>query len=94
MNNLEHVMRLPFAPVEAYARQARPDLANAPTPNDPGAWNDARLAEVLGVPLRYISRWRKAGLTVHRADRLAAALNLHPALLWPRQWARYLAAAA
>jgi transcriptional regulator with XRE-family HTH domain len=47
---------------------------------------DAQRAEALGVSDRTVQRWLHGGrLTARTADRVAAALGLHPALLWP-EW--------
>lgn len=44
---------------------------------------DGRASRVLGVSRSTIHRWRRGGLTCRTADRVAIALNLHPAILWP-----------
>lgn len=40
------------------------------------------LARRLGIDRRQIYRWRKAGLTITRAEWLADRLGRHPAELW------------
>lgn len=44
---------------------------------------DGQAARVLGIDRRAVNRWRHRGLTCRAADRVATALNLHPANLWP-----------
>lgn len=44
------------------------------------------LVERSGVTRRTIQRYRTNGLTDAGADRIACALGIHPALLWPDWW--------
>lgn len=64
--------RFPFTPLADVAQRRWPDG---------GIYT--RLAEFAGVHRKQISRWRTAGVPTWAADRLAVALGLHPADLWP-----------
>jgi len=44
-----------------------------------------RLAEIVGVDRGTVHRWSRSGLDEHRADEVAIAVGLHPALIWP-EW--------
>lgn len=48
---------------------------------DPAAWA-SQLADRLDVTTRTVHRWAASGMSVGIADRIAVALDLHPALLW------------
>lgn len=43
---------------------------------------DRAVAEAIGVTRRSVQRWKHDGLSVLDADRVAAALDTHPAELW------------
>jgi plasmid maintenance system antidote protein VapI len=43
------------------------------------------LGRALGVHSTQVNRWRRTGLTIATADRLAIAVGLHPVDLWP-EW--------
>lgn len=44
-----------------------------------------KVADVVGVDRACVNKWSRTGLTRDAADRAAAALNLHPAEIWP-EW--------
>jgi len=49
--------------------------------------SDHEIAERLGVTATAVRRWRDgAHLRAGTADRVAAALDLHPSNLWPDWW--------
>jgi hypothetical protein len=62
---------LPFAPLEELA-----DCENA-----------SALARRLGEPRTTIHRWRRCGVRLFTADRLAIHLGYHPSEVWPEWWA-------
>lgn len=43
----------------------------------------AYAAERLGVHRAVVHRWRRRGMTIRDADRVAIALGTHPMLIWP-----------
>ena len=47
--------------------------------------NVSALARALGVDRVQVSRWRRTGIGLATADRLAIAIGLHPVDLWP-EW--------
>lgn len=49
--------------------------------------NGSALARALGCDHTQVSRWRSQGLPLDSADRVAVALGLHPAEVWP-DWYR------
>lgn len=59
------------------SRAAAPIGENCTTPGCMRA-----VAEAAGVDRRVVHRWAREGLTIDRADQLAAALDLHPILVW------------
>lgn len=81
-------MILSFDPVEAYAEIR---FGNRAVPSDrPGAeWTLQSpletLALAVGARRTSVYRWRRNGLSVLQADRIAIALGLHPSTLWP-EW--------
>lgn len=47
----------------------------------------AEIAEGAGFAPRNVFRWRRAGLLPNTADLLACSMGLHPANIWPEEWA-------
>lgn len=45
-----------------------------------------QLAEQVGVSRRQIGRWKRDGIPVNSADRVACALGSHPSVIWGSQW--------
>lgn len=43
-------------------------------------------AEQIGMDRALLLRYRRDGLTINMADRLAHALGYHPFELWPDEW--------
>ena len=77
-----HTMRLPFGPVErrvGLARRPVDDFAEGGI-REYGTCRSC--AEQLGVTMRTVIRYRKDGLSLDQADRVAFALGLHPFDLW------------
>ena len=67
-------VRYDFAPIEALF----------PYKPDGGQRNEPLgMAELLGSTNTNVSRYRRKGMPVEVADRLAVRLGLHPAQLWP-----------
>jgi hypothetical protein len=73
--------RMPFGPIERLA------VAKA----DIGPLNDGEIAAQLGIARGNVYYYRKAGLTLNMADRLAIGMGLHPILVWP-EWLDVVAA--
>ena len=46
----------------------------------------SEMARIAGVTQRNVIRWQTNGITVDRADRLAATLGLHPLNVWGDLW--------
>lgn len=63
--------RLPFADLEAMV-----DTRHLP----------GTVAQVLGISGTTANRYRREGLSVKQADKLACRAGLHPANVWPEQW--------
>lgn len=40
------------------------------------------LADIVGVAKRSVHRWSVEGVPVHRADKVAVALGVHPSAIW------------
>lgn len=79
---MDHRTRLPFDPVDrAVAASFRPAGMNEPEECSTGY-----VARRLHTSREVVYKWRRNGLTVEAADRLACHLNLHPAILWPDEW--------
>ncbi|MCU1451942.1 MAG: hypothetical protein JWN46_88 [Acidimicrobiales bacterium] len=70
--------RYPFQAIEALLPPTTSDLTYAC-----GRLNPREAGALLGVCRRTILRWRARGVDEWTADRLACALNLHPAVVWP-----------
>ncbi len=45
----------------------------------------ADVAEMAGVSVRQVFRWKHDGIPVGRADRVACKLGYHPVEIWP-EW--------
>ena len=67
-------MRYPFDPID----RRFPFRPTGGSPDEP-----LGLAALLGTSNARIGHYRKAGLTVDAADRMAVRLGMHPAQLWP-----------
>lgn len=82
--------RLAFAPIEEYI-QVRFGNRVIPTVCNGGEWTlqspQDMLALTIGTGRSTIYKWRREGVTVDTADRIAIALGLHPSTLWP-DWYR------
>lgn len=79
---MNHRTRLPFAPVEqTVAAGFRPASMYEPEECTAGY-----VARRLHTSREMVYKWRRTGLTVATADRLALHLALHPAILWPDEW--------
>lgn len=50
--------------------------------HDVAGWADT-LAEIAGVHVDSVHRWRRKGIEIETADRLACRLDTHLLLLWP-----------
>lgn len=48
--------------------------------------NTGTLAELTGYNRRTLVRWRREGIPLEDADRIAVALGLHPASIWSEWW--------
>jgi len=81
----------PFEPLEAIARVRILAGANEdtwfawsfPTVADVTA---GHLAELFGVSMATIHRWRRCGLGWAKADRAAATIGETPWTIWPEMW--------
>lgn len=74
-----HGIRLPLAPLEQLVRA---EWAG-PSSYQQNGWCAQEMATRLHVDVANIHRWRKRGIPYWTADRLAARLNSHIALIWP-----------
>jgi hypothetical protein len=75
---VDHRTRLPFDPVDrAVAASFRHETEECAA---------GYVARRLHTSREVVYKWRRNGLTVAAADRLACHLNLHPAILWPDEW--------
>lgn len=45
--------------------------------------SNSYIADRVGVPRATVCRWRREGVPLHQADRIAIALDLHPSNIWP-----------
>ena len=72
-----HSARLPFEPLER-AVVAGHDV--------PGECTTGHVARRLHTSREVVYKWRRRGLTITTADRLAVHLGLHPAIVWPTEW--------
>jgi hypothetical protein len=43
-------------------------------------------ADLLGVNVRHLARWKGRGITIDQADALACRAGLHPGEVWPEWW--------
>lgn len=73
-------MRFPFDPLVPLIEQRY-----QPDPKDTVITIVGKTARVLGVQRSLVYRWQQRGLTHETADRLACALDFHPAELW-HEW--------
>jgi hypothetical protein len=79
---MNHRTRLPFAPIEReVAAGFRPASSQ-----ELDTCTAGYVARRLHTSREVVYKWRRTGLTVAAADRLACHLNLHPAILWPEEW--------
>ena len=76
--------RFPFAPLERQAELRFPeqDRERNGQPKTPAAL----LFHAAGLGRHLISRWRRDGVPLDGADRLAMALGEHPCAVWPEWW--------
>ena len=86
-------MRLPFAPLtEAlgsvwYEQQVKDSWGKR---LDCSVWRLAEgshagtISELTGYNRKRLDRWRREGIPLEDADRIAVALGLHPASIWER----------
>lgn len=44
--------------------------------------SNVALARYLGVPRRYVFRWQRDGITIHSAEKVCDAAELHPMEVW------------
>ena len=51
--------------------------------------NLVALADQLGTHTNKLHRWMRDGIPVAEADTLAIAVGLHPAVIWPDEWATF-----
>ncbi len=78
-----------FSPEQRFFRWPHDLLPTAPARGpqlyrDPRTITDDRIADLLGVHVRTVTRYRKEGLDYWTADRLATrVLRLHPTNVWP-----------
>lgn len=80
--------RYPLGPLLEVVRRR----LGAPVPGHDEGYTDARARAELGVGEGVWRRWRTDGLTDPEADDAATRLGLHPAQVWPHEYA--LAAAS
>lgn len=78
---------LPLEPLEEYARR----VSGLKEANDrseiTSSFNDVVFAQMVGVTVRSIARWRAAGeLTWISADAAATNLGQHPVRIWGDAW--------
>jgi len=82
--------RLPFDPIEEYI-QVRFGNRVIPTVCLGGEWTlqspQDMLASLIGTGRSTIYKWRREGVTIETADRIAIGLGLHPSALW-LEWYR------
>lgn len=74
----------PYDAIEPFVRTAWERQHLSPDKVTVIGWR-GQLAAVLGVKASTINRWPR-DLTAARADRIACALDLHPAVVWPDWW--------
>ncbi|MGC4050637.1 MAG: hypothetical protein QM757_14775 [Paludibaculum sp.] len=80
---------LPFEPLWRAARVESDLPPSNPGSTDVDSGFSARwFARFAGTSMRQVARWQHENrIPLDIADRLAIVLGLHPALLWPDQWA-------
>ena len=64
-----------------YCERSNPNATSVPA-----CVTDKELADILGVGIRQIYRWRTNGVPAETADRLAIHLRRHPAEVWGDDW--------
>jgi lambda repressor-like predicted transcriptional regulator len=77
---------LPFHPLELYAEERFGGrVVNSPRPGAEWTLQSPldMVAVTVGVARSTIYKWRRSGLTLFQADRVAIALGVHPSTLWP-----------
>lgn len=76
------------APAPPRVRRPRPSAQRYPLASLielTGPLSHGRVAELVGgVARSTVCSWERRGLDEYRADELAVAVGLHPALVWPR----------
>lgn len=84
-------MRLPSAPLLAVFNRAARAKGYIGTREDSSHPGLEEFAEAIGVWYRSLARARDEGfISLTLADRIAVALDLHPILIWPAEYNKWL----
>ena len=78
----------PRPALELARLKARDDGWRTKDTNQHLADSDLRVAEVCGVSLRSVARWKAGAVRMddYTADKVAINLGLHPCLIWGDDW--------
>ena len=47
---------------------------------------DTEFCETIGITRHQFNNWRKNGIHLYSADKLAVSLGYHPSYFWPEYW--------
>jgi len=48
--------------------------------------SDARIAEAIDKHCSVINRWKRKGLPIYTADKIACHIGVHPSHIWGEEW--------
>jgi hypothetical protein len=67
-------------------KQARFSISNIEDRLRDPEQSDEQFAESIGASRSKLKNWRRNGIRLYAADRLAISLGHHPSYFWPEYW--------